>query len=254
MRQTYTDFDVWIIDDGSNDGTGDFLDSYVKNHDCSGYRNKINFVSTDNKGVSSARNLGIQASQGEYIASDDEWLPDKLFKQMSFLKSNPEIPLVHGEEIWIRKGKRVNPKKMHKKFGGDIFIKCLALCLISPSATLLTRKLLNEVGLFDEELKVCEDYDLWLKITSLYEVGFITEPTIVKYGGHGDQLSAKFFAMDYWRIKSLNRIKNIRRLSQDREQEVDKMIKKKGQILLNGYIKHQNLKNYDEILNYINRI
>lgn len=243
FRQTFQNFDLWVIDDGSTDQTKDLLSDIQDK--------RFHYLKSINRGVSAARNIGIKESKGEWIAlldSDDEWLPDRLEKQIKIIKENPNIPLIHGEEIWMRKNKRINQKKIHQKFGGDIFERCLPLCLVSPSASLIRRDVLLEVGLFDEDFIVCEDYDLWLKITSKYEVGYVETPLIIKHGGHDDQLSAKYFAMDYYRIKALDRILKIRDLSEKRINAVKNMILRKSDILLRGYIKHNNMYDYDEIM------
>jgi glycosyltransferase involved in cell wall biosynthesis len=244
LLQTYKNFELIIVDDGSTDDTHDILKDYIVSE-------RIIYVRSENKGVSAARNLGVSLSNGEYISfldSDDEWLPCKLQMQIDLIKQGPELECVHGEEIWIRNAKRVNQKKIHQKFGGDIFEKCLGLCLISPSAVMISKRLYTEMNGFDEDYIVCEDYDLWLKITSLYKVGFIKEPIITKYGGHDDQLSAKYFAMDYYRVKSMDRILKIRDLSNERVSLVKETIVKKASILLKGYEKHNNMKDHAEIL------
>lgn len=232
LRQRFTDYDIWVVDDGSTDQTAQVLKLYA---------DKINVFQTENKGVSAARNLGIQNSTGKWLAfldSDDEWLEEKLQKQYEFIQHNPETPLVHGEEIWIRNGVRVNPKNKHKKFGGKIFSKCLPLCLISPSAAVLKRELFTEVGYFREDFPVCEDYDLWLKITSIYEVGFVEDVVLYKYGGHQDQLSQKFHAMDSYRVKSMAWILSNRTLSKRDEELLRSELSAKLEILALGYQKH----------------
>ncbi|MCK5883734.1 MAG: glycosyltransferase [Bacteriovoracaceae bacterium] len=246
LLQTFRDFDLWIIDDGSTDNTEEVVKSYGDTDI------NIHYLKQENSGVSSARNLGIKSSKGEWVAfldSDDEWMPAKLEKQIKFIEENSIYPMVYGDEVWIRCGKRVNQKNIHKKSGGDIFEKCLPLCFIAPSAALIKRSLLEEVGLFDEEFKVCEDYDLWLKISSLHPVGLISEPIIIKHGGHQDQLSTKFFGMDYFRILSMDRIKRIRSLTKKQLETLDREMIKKCTILLNGNIKHNNMTNFDEIKN-----
>ena len=190
LRQTYKNFELIVVDDGSTDKT-------VESLSC--YKEKIHLIKLGkNHGVSLARNVGIHASKGEYVCfldSDDEWLEDKLQRQVNLL-SQKKYNLIHGEEIWIRNGKRVNQKKIHQKYGGWIFEKCLPRCLISPSAAMANKKVLLELGGFDEEFPVCEDYDLWAKITSRYEVGFIEgppyhqirrcqRPTVKKIQGNG---------------------------------------------------------------------
>ncbi|OUR96784.1 hypothetical protein A9Q84_10610 [Halobacteriovorax marinus] len=243
LSQTYKNFDLTIVDDGSTDNTYQVVKKYLE-------LDHVRYVRTDNRGVSAARNMGVSLSSGDYVSfldSDDLWHADKLELQMNFLKENTHIECVHGEEIWVRNGKRVNKKKVHQKFGGDIFKECLPLCFISPSTVIISRSVFEEINGFDEEFVVCEDYDLWLKISSLYEVGFIETPIMTKFGGHADQLSTKYFAMDYFRVKSLANILEIRELSLTQREQVIENILKKSEILLKGYKKHNNLKNYDEI-------
>lgn len=243
LKQSYKNFELIVVDDGSTDETKYLLSPYMD-------QGKLRYFKTENRGVSAARNFGVEKSQGEWLSfldSDDEWLKEKLQKQLEFLKAHPTIRLVHGEELWVRNGKRVNQKKIHQKFGGFIYEKCLPLCLISPSAVMIERKLFDEMKGFDEEFIVCEDYDLWLKITSLYEVGFVSDPIIYKYGGHEDQLSHKYVAMDLWRIKAMLRILKTRALSEVQEKATREEIARKARILFLGYEKHQNKKGLEEL-------
>jgi glycosyltransferase involved in cell wall biosynthesis len=244
--QDYPHFDVWVIDDGSTDETSLMMNEFLSQN------KRLHYIKTENRGVSAARNLGILKSVGDWCAfldSDDEWLPHKLSRQVNFMKKSPHIPLIHGEEIWIRNGKRVNQKKIHQKSGGFIFRRCLQLCLISPSAVMIKRSVLEEMEGFDEAFTVCEDYDLWLKMTSLYEVGFIEDPLINKYGGHDDQLSRKFKAMDYWRVKSIDRLLKRGSLKKDDQDAAILELRRKANILLMGYKKHNNFAHFDEISN-----
>jgi glycosyltransferase involved in cell wall biosynthesis len=242
INQTISCHEIIVIDDGSTDKTFEILKEYIENK-------QIVYKKTENKGVSAARNDAIKLASGDWISfldSDDEWLPIKNEKQLEILKLE-NTNLIHGEEIWIRNGKRVNPKFKHKKTGGMIFEKCLPLCLISPSATMIKKSILQEFGGFDESFIVCEDYDLWLKITLRNPVSFVETPVINKYGGHEDQLSMKFKAMDYYRIKSMQRILITELLSAKQQELIKKEIICKGEILLNGYQKHNNMQNYKEV-------
>ena len=211
---------------------------------------EVKYVYIKNSGVSKARNIGYENANGELICfldSDDEWLPNKLMLQVNFLNNNPQFDWVHANEIWIRDGIRVNQKAKHKKGGGDQFTASLNACIISPSVVMLKRSLLESFGVFDTRFTVCEDFDLWLKILAKKEIGFIDADVINKYGGHKDQLSTKFFAMDYWRIKTISHVLLKSDLSDEKRQMAIKILLKKTQVLLKGYLKHNNFENFSEI-------
>ncbi len=242
QSQSFKDWQMIVVDDGSTDETQSLLENILEP--------KLKVIKTQNKGVSHARNRAVKESQTQWIAfldSDDEWLPEKLQSQMDLADKDKALQVIHGEEIWIRNGIRVNPMKKHQKNGGDIFFDSIKLCCMSPSTVVLKKSLLLEVGLFREDFPVCEDYDLWLKITSRYPVGFINQPIIKKYGGHEDQLSRQFVAMDYWRTKALYDLLENNPLSLDQKREVVYSIIERCEILLSGYRKHQNLENYDDV-------
>jgi len=200
MDQSLSPFEILIIDDGSNDGTEQWVKENFQN---------IKYIYQNNHGVSSARNTGIENAHGDWVAfldSDDEWLPNKLYEQVKAIDSNPEMKFFHTNEIWIRNGVRVNQMKKHKKYGGYIFEKCLDICRVSPSSVLIQKEVFDNIGIFDESLRVCEDYDLWLRITSKYPVVFLDIPLIYKYGGHADQLSKVNDGIESYRIQSLEKI------------------------------------------------
>ena len=199
-NQSLSPFEILIIDDGSNDGTKEWVKESFQD---------IKYIYQNNQGVSSARNKGIKYAYGDWIAfldSDDEWLPSKLYEQVKAIGSNPEIKFFHTNEIWIRNGVRVNQMKKHKKYGGYIFEKCLDICRVSPSSVLIKKEIFDDIGTFDESLRVCEDYDLWLRITSKYPVVFLDIPLIYKYGGHAGQLSKVNDGIESYRIQSLEKI------------------------------------------------
>ncbi len=220
--------EIIVIDDGSTDGVGDLLRSEYP---------KIKLLTQPNLGVSAARNRGIAESRGEWLAfldSDDEWLPAKLEVQWNWLNAQPHIKVCHCDEFWIRNDVRVNPKQKHRKSGGWIYTHCLPLCVISPSAVLIHRSVFEVVGRFDESLPVCEDYDLWLRITSKYEIGYVDQPLLIKYGGHNDQLSKAYPAMDRFRIQALIKSLEQNTLSFEQRLKTLNMIVQKIEIYLIG--------------------
>ncbi len=243
LVQTYTDLEVIVVDDGSTDNSKDIVNEYL--HD-----SRVRYVYQENSGVSSARNLGVSVSSSEWISfldSDDEWLSNKLEEQVKLLKEKSYLRFVHCEENWIRNGKKVNKPKQYKKYGGEIFLKCLPLCAIAPSAVLMEKSLFNEMKGFSTDYVVCEDYELWLKVTSKYEVGLVEDALVNKYGGHEDQLSTKYFAMDLFRVRALANILEVRELSIEQVSHVKEVGLKKCDILIKGYEKHKNFNDYEEV-------
>jgi GT2 family glycosyltransferase len=199
--QSYCDFEIVVVDDGSEDGTADRL--------LARYGAAVRVVAQMRRGVASARNLGVKCSGGNYIAfldSDDLWQPRKLEIQMGFMRERAERQICQTEEIWIRNGVRVNPKKKHRKPSGDVFRASLDLCLVSPSAVLMTRELFERVGGFDESFPVCEDYDLWLRIAVDTPVNLIPASLAIKRGGHEDQLSRSTWGLDRFRVRAIKKL------------------------------------------------
>jgi len=199
-----------------------------------------------NTGISVARNIGISLAKGALICfldSDDIFLEHKIAKQVALYNKN-KFKLCHTEEIWIRNGIRVNAMKKHQKKGGYIFLNCLPFCVISPSSVMIEKSIFMSIGFFDEKLPVCEDYDLWLRICLNNEVSYIDEKLIVKYGGHKDQLSKKYWGMDRFRIKALLKLIKTNNLDAEKLELIKKTIITKANILKKGSLKRLRFFNY----------
>jgi len=247
LNQTISVNEIIIVDDGSDDGTSEFIHSNYPN---------LKYIFQSNSGVSAARNTGIKAASSNWIAfldSDDAWVTNKIQKQITELELNPEMNFCHSNEIWIRNGREIKQKNTHKKFGGFIFDKCLDKCRISPSTVICRKSLLIKLNGFDEDLAICEDYDLWLRITSNNPVIYIEKPLIIKYGGHQDQLSRNSEGIESYHIKSLEKL-----LKQDFPPEhrisMENMLINKLKIYANGAKKRGRVNIYNKFIKRIDEL
>ena len=234
LNQTFKADEIIVIDDGSIDHTLEVLRELKT----------IKLISQKNRGVSSARNIGIKKSLNHWVAfldSDDMWSKEKLAVQVDFHKNNDEILISHTCEEWIRNGKIVRQKKQHQKPEGFCFNENLNFCKIAPSTVMIKKIVFDKVGYFDESLKICEDYDLWLRVLRGYKLGLINKVLTTKYAGH-EQLSARYNLMDIQRVKALLKHKE---LSIARDEIV-----KKIEILQNGALRHKN----NEVLSFCEKV
>jgi glycosyltransferase involved in cell wall biosynthesis len=228
LVQDYKDKEIIIVDDGSTDDSLKELEGLP-----------VQYIWKENGGISSARNKGIEVARGNYIAFldvDDLWKKKKLSTQMSMMHGEG-YKISYTDEIWIRNGEHLNQRSIHKKYSGFIFEKCLPLCIISPSSVIMKRSVFDVAGLFDETMPVCEDYDMWLRVTARYPVLFVEKPLIVKQGGHEDQLSKRYPAMDRFRIQSIARILESDVLNETMRNYATRELEKKCRIYILGAVK-----------------
>ncbi len=228
LAQSYPPAEIIVVDDCSTDSTPDILASYGS---------RIRYIRlAKNSGPSAARNTGIRAAESGWVAfldSDDCWERHKLRRQVEFIRKYPFYRIFQSDEKWIRNGRRVNPRRHHLKPEGWIWEKSLHRCLVSPSAVIARRSLLIDFGGFDENMPACEDYDLWLRISRRHPVGLESSKSVVKYGGHEDQLSRRIEALDRFRVISLLRILESEPESEFRE-KISGVLTEKFRILADG--------------------
>lgn len=243
LGQRFRDFELIVVDDGSTDGTVQLDILKPRSHPL------LRLVRFEkNGGVSRARNAGVRESTGIWIAfldSDDEWRRDKLSAQVAWTEQHPEFRIVQTREVWIRNGTRVNPPLTHEKKHGWIFEQSLQRCMVTPSSVLMQRTLFDEAGGFNESLPVCEDYDLWLRITCSCPVGLVDRLLLTRYGGHGDQLSRSVEAIDRFRVQSMQNLLNSDRLTPEQRLLTRRMLARKAGFVAEGARKRGNLEVYE---------
>jgi glycosyltransferase involved in cell wall biosynthesis len=247
LKQTYDDFEIIVVDDGSIDETSRVLEQYG---------DKIRVFYQKRKGASAARNLGIAKSNSEFIAfldSDDLFYKKKLEIQLNEIKSDEEIHICYTNEKWILNSEHKNQHAKHKKYSGWIFEKSLPLCIVSASSAVIRREVFENCGIFDEKFIVCEDYELWLRLSLHYPFHFIDKPLIIKRGGHPDQLSHKYWGMDRFRIRALEKTLETQNLSDYQKELVVEKIKEKAGIISAGALKRKNIKVYNYYKNIVEK-
>lgn len=248
LNQTYANFELIVVDDGSTDATQALLKLF--NDD------RLQIIIQENHGVAHARNRGIEKAQGEYLAfldSDDEWREDKLAKLVEAIAVNSEMRFFHHNEIWYREGTRVEQLEKHKKPDGDVYLDCLLLCCIGMSTAVMHKNIFRDYGLFDESMDACEDYDLFLRITANESIHLVEDELSIKDGGRADQLSMSVWGQDRFRIAALVKMLDSGVLSNEYKQATLIELKKKSAIYIQGKIKRGELQEAEKYQALVDR-
>jgi len=236
ISQTYTNFELIVVDDGSSDETPALLASYGK---------ALISLPQENLGPAAARNAGIRAASHPLLAfldSDDRFTPNKLALQVAAMEAQPDLLISHTQETWFRNGHHLNQKKRHGKEGGDLFARSLSLCVVGMSTVMARRELFARIGLFDESFPCCEDYELWLRAGVGHSFLLVDAPLTIKHGGRPDQVSVRFrTGMDRFRILAMEKLLSSVSLTSEQSRLVRAELVRKATIYGNGCLKHGRL-------------
>tara|TARA_B100001057_G_scaffold27162_3_gene24908 strand:+ start:6735 stop:7613 length:879 start_codon:yes stop_codon:yes gene_type:complete len=236
FEQTLVPEQVIVVDDGSTDNTSRDLPSSFPS---------VHWLEQENRGVASARNLGIRHARGRWVAlldSDDEWESTKIESQLNRFGDKCDAIASHTNEKWIRSGNQVMPPKYLDKSSANLFERSLRHCLISASSIILHHRIFQEVGYFDESFPVCEDYDFWLRLLQRADPMLVDEELVIKHGGHPDQLSASTWGLDRYRVKSMEKLLLNPNLTQTRKPAVWEELATKCEILEKGFAKRKKVR------------
>ena len=229
LAQTYPAVDVIVINDGSTD---DLFDKLVA------YRDRIVLINQANRGLAAARNRGLDASNTEFVAfldADDRWHPDKIARQVAFLQTNPESPLVYTERRWIDEhGQPISPREYFVLVRGRCVAELARHNTIAPSTVLIRRTALGEAR-FDPSTTPCEDWDLWLRLSQSSEIGLI-EADLTDYRIHESNMSRNQERMVSATVQVMNNLLDrtpslsVRRIAKRHRREC---------LLLLGHLKYE---------------
>lgn len=201
FSQTYKDFEVIVVDDGSTDDTAQVLEKY---------KGRIRYIHQENRGLPAARNTGIRAAQGEYLAfldSDDLWLPNKLDEQIRVLRNDADMGIIFSDaSAFNERGvMRESILKEENICTGFCFQRLFMGNYLVMPTVMIRKRCLEKSGLFDESLTAVEDYDLWLRISLYYKIGFVSK-ILAQYRVHPSNMSKDFYLLVDNEIKVIQKI------------------------------------------------
>ncbi len=235
--QHLSPLEIIVVDDGSTDTTSDFMADFIT-------RSNIEtvYLQQPNRGPAAARNRGLEAAKGLFLAfldSDDQWHEDKLALQSRAMLAAPKYLISHTRERWLRNNRHLNQKKHHIPAHGYIFQQSLRLCCVGMSTVMARRELFSRYGKFDETLCCCEDYDLWLRVSLLEPFLLVDKAMTIKHGGRPDQVSTHFRqGMDRFRIQALAKLLRTSSISAGHADDAQAEMLRRCTIYGNGCLKH----------------
>jgi glycosyltransferase involved in cell wall biosynthesis len=199
QAQTFTDWELIIVDDGSTDQTPEVVKPFLQEE-------RIRYFRSDKLGQSRAKNLGVKLSQGRLIAfldADDAWHADKLSLQVEFLRQHPTVGVCFTRRILMDESGNTRPANDPPAPSGAVFNEIFLRNFVCFSSVMIRREAFEQVGGFNPTWDLSIDYDLWLRISPLYEFQQLDEPLTLYRTGHGnlskklaDRVSTAFAIMD----------------------------------------------------------
>ena len=221
LNQTLTDYEVILIDDGSTDGTSEIIQSYLP---------RIKYLRQPNQGPAAARNAGIEAASGEYIAfqdADDLWYPEKLEVQLKFMEANPRFAWVYTDMCTYNDRQTLQASWFSDRptHQGKVFEQLINNNFIPTITVMIKKEALLSVNCFDVNLRSCEDKDLWLRLAWKYEVGRLNK-VLAKRRFHSNNLcrdNRLLIASEVEVMHKLRKMVSDLRLQQILENKISKL-------------------------------
>jgi glycosyltransferase involved in cell wall biosynthesis len=182
VNQTFTDWELVIVDDGSKDDTSNVVERHLSDQ-------RIRYYFQPNRGQPHAKNAGIGLSRGQLIAfldADDAWLPTKLAKQVRLFDNDPDLGVVYSRRFVMDAFGKVLTEELRDMARGDVLKEAIQRTIPPFSSTLVRREVFENVGMFDESIPVAIDYDLWLRVALKYRFDYVDEPLLLYRTGHAN--------------------------------------------------------------------
>ncbi len=168
-KQTFRDFEIVVVDDGSTDGTWEWLEDQAD----------LRALRQPNSGIATSRNNGAAAARGRWFAfldHDDLWAPEKLQIQADFIRDNPEVALVAARHV--RLGNRYSRPERPTWIKGDLLVKVFSESFIHTSSVVIKREVFDKIGGFPARYRFADEFDVWLRIARDYPIAFVDQPLV----------------------------------------------------------------------------